>query len=177
MLYDGAGPDTIAAMKDLLLPVIVGIFVMSAAQAQSGRAAGYDLLENFVGRWTIKGREDTYSETCAWFHGRFHVVCNTQIRRADGTTAHSMSILGYLPNENTYTYHGIGSLGRNEIQRGEFRDRTFVATRESVANGKRTVHRVRMGPFGGREVGFVSDEAVADGPWSNERSFTYVKLD
>lgn len=77
------------------------------------RPAEYTPLENFVGRWTTAGREKQFTETCEWYPGRFHVVCNFVSKRADGSQGHSMSILSYVPGVG-YAYSGIGSKGRYE---------------------------------------------------------------
>lgn len=39
---------------------------------------------------------------------------------SDGSVGRGINILGYLPEEDAYTYYGIGSRGRNETMRGNF---------------------------------------------------------
>src|SRR5688572_18657766 len=97
----------------------------------SARAAGYEPLSSFIGRWTLKGDEDTYVETCGWYEGGFHIVCHTANKRSDGSIGKGMSILGYLPDKDSYTYHGIGSKGRNETMIGTFRSGIFEFDSES----------------------------------------------
>ena len=98
-------------MKALLLALLAS-FAASAAPADAptppARDPGYDALAHFVGRWTTKGSEATFVETCEWFDGRFHVVCRSERKRPDGTTGRGLSILGFVPGEG-YVYSGIGN--------------------------------------------------------------------
>ena len=66
-----------------LLALLAGA---AARGQQAPRHTGYDVLEGFVGSWTIAGQETTYLETCAWYHGERHIVCNTEYKRKDGST-------------------------------------------------------------------------------------------
>jgi hypothetical protein len=152
--------------------------LIAAAQTTASlatRPPAYDRLGALVGRWTIKGREDKFLETCRWFDGNFHLICESENKRADGTFGHSMSILGYLPAEDRYTYLGIGSKGRNETMSGTFSDGVFEFTSETVANGRTVFSRVRMGPFSGREVSFVAESSSDRVSWAVDAAFTYIR--
>jgi hypothetical protein len=162
----------------LVAPCVIAASLASAQQSPPReRAPGYAPLDQFVGHWTSKGLEATFLEKCEWFDGRHHVVCRAETRRKDGTIGHSMSILGYLPGENVYTYHGIGSRGRNDTRRGNYRDGVFSFSTESREGGKVTVSRVRVGPFMGREVPFVEEAAVNGGEWKVRSSDTLLKVE
>lgn len=141
------------------------------------RPPGYDRLSSLVGRWTLKGSEGKYLEVCRWFDGNFHIVCETENKRADGTVSRSISILGYLPDKNAYTYHGIGSRGRNETMSGTFADGVFEFTSETIDNGTTMISRVRMGPFLGPEVPFVAESSTDRKTWVVDSTFTYVRLE
>lgn len=141
------------------------------------RAAGYEPLSSFIGRWSLKGDEDTYVETCEWYEGGFHIVCHTENKRSDGSIGKGMSILGYLPDKGSYTYHGIGSKGRNETMTGTFRSGIFEFSSEGRENGKVVKARVRMGPFIGREVPFIAETSTDGAPWVMDATIIYVKLD
>ena len=140
-------------------------------------ADGYERLAPLIGRWTQKGRESTYLETCRWYDGRFHVICDTEFKRGDGTTSRGMSILGYVADEDRYVYVGIGSNGRTETMSGAFRDGVLEFTSDSIDGGKSPFSRVRMGPFVGREVPFVAESSIEGAAWTTEASITYVRLD
>jgi len=143
----------------------------------TARAPGYDRLGSIVGRWTIKGREAKFVEVCRWYDGNFHIICESENKRADGTVSHGMSILGYLPDKNTYTYHGIGSTARNETMSGTFADGVLEFTAQAISNGKTVLSRVRMGPFSEREVPFVAESSTDRVNWVEDTTFTYVRLE
>lgn len=150
--------------------------VAQPAKPEPVRPAGYDRLEPIAGRWTIKGSEESYLETCRWFTGNFHIVCDTEEKKSDGSVGRGISILGYLPESDTYTYSGIGSSGRNETMSGVFGDGLFTFTSRSRSNGKTVDSRVRMGPFSSREVPFVAETSVDGAPWVVDATFTYIRL-
>ncbi len=143
----------------------------------SAPAAGYEPLALLAGRWTLMGREGSFVETCRWYDGGFHVICTAENKRPDGSTGKTMSILGYLPGNDSFTYHGIGNTGRNETMTGSFRGGIFEFISEIRREGSRVRERVRMGPFTGREVPFFVETAVDDAAWKDDGAFTYVKLD
>ena len=141
------------------------------------RASGFDRLSPLVGRWTIKGSEETFLEVCRWYSGNFHIVCETESKHSDGSVGRGMSILSYLPDQDSYTYYGIGGNGRNETMSGVFRDGILEFTAEAEDNGKTVVSRVRMGPFAQREVPFVAETSTDRESWEIDASLTYVRLD
>jgi hypothetical protein len=147
-----------------------------AAAGAPARHPGYDKLQMFVGDWTIEGRENTYVEKCDWFDGRFHMVCHTESKRSDGSVGRGISILGYLPEEDAYTYHGIGSRGRNETMRGTFEGSVFKAHGESRDGGKRVKSRVTIAPAANGDFTFRSESATDDGPWTIDGSILYKRM-
>lgn len=153
-------------------------FVVSAQQPPAKpRDPGYGPLQHFVGSWTVKGSEDTYREVCDWYDGRFHVVCNTESRRDDGSTGRSMSILGYVPAQG-YAYAGIGSGGHFQTHRhGTFEGGVFEFVDTVEESGRRRIKRTRMGPFDSTEVPFVVDTSIDGGPWTVDVDITYLRLD
>lgn len=140
------------------------------------RPAGYDKLQMFVGRWTLEGREDRYLEQCDWFDGRFTVVCNTESKRRDGTVSRGMSVLGYLPEEDVYTYHGFNSSGRNETQRGGFRGTTFWVEGEARDGGKHVKSRVTITPKTDGNFTLVGESSTEGAPWVTDGTFQYKRL-
>lgn len=162
--------------------IIAAICQCPAGMAQTSatepaRAAGYDRLNPIVGRWTIKGREETHLEVCRWYDGNFHIVCETERKRKDGSIGRSMSILSYLPDKDRYTYFGIGNQGSNDTMSGVFHDGILEFTAEAEDNGKTIFTRVRMGPFSSREVPFIAETSDDRVTWKTDASFAYVRLD
>ena len=151
--------------------------MVQTSASMTTRPSGYDQLSSLIGRWTIKGSEGKYAEVCRWYDGNFHIICETDNTRADGTVGHGMSTLGYLPDKDTYTYHGIGSNGRNETMSGTFADGIFEFTVEAIDKGGTIISRVRIGPFSGREMPFVAESSADGKSWTIDAEITYVRLE
>lgn len=178
-------PGTVLVVVALLWPATTAAQSPAAPQSspapQTAPAApprhpSYAKLQMFVGHWTIEGRENTYLEKCDWFDGRFHVVCYTESQRSDGTVGRSISILGYLPEEDAYTYYGIGSRGRNEAMRGTFEGSTFKAHGESRDGGKLVKSRVTATPAGSADFTFRSESSTDNGPWIDDGTIKYKRM-
>jgi hypothetical protein len=153
---------------------LTALLIISAALAQEPpRNAGYAPLEGLVGSWTIAGKEGTYLETCDWYHGKLHILCNTESMRKDGSSSHGMSILSFIP-EHGYVYAGIGSGGRYETYSGG----TFqngVIEYSDTSGGVHT--RIRVGPFSDRNIVPFNVHTSADGTkWDQADSFNYVRV-
>lgn len=159
-------------MKHVLLLVALSIATASQSQDRS-RHAGYDVLDAFVGTWTIPGQESTYRETCAWYHGERHIVCHTESKRQDDSIGYSMSILSFVPDQG-YVYTGIGSRGRYEAyEKGTFRDGILEYTYHS--GGETT--RIRVGPFKDRDViPFIVHTSRNGADWETAESFHYTRV-
>lgn len=159
-------------MKHALL--VTALLVAFPCHSQDkARHEGYEALEGLVGVWTIPGQETTYEETCAWYHGARHIVCNTESRREDGTIGHSMSVLGFVPDQG-YVYTGIGSGGRYEThEKGTLRNGVleYVDQTDGVAT------RIRIGPFTDRNIVPFNVHTSRNGAdWQLAESFNYVRV-
>lgn len=157
------------------LMLAASIAVAQAAQ-EPERAPEYDPLEGFVGRWTTQGRETQFLETCSWYYGKFHVVCNAESKRADGSIGHSMSILSYVPGAG-YVYSGIGSKGRYEtFDRGRWSDGKFIFDSTSSTDGKAVTNRITIGPFTDKGFLFVVTTSTDGVAWTEADQTTYIRL-
>ncbi len=149
----------------------------AGAQDAPERAAGYEHLQHFVGRWTEQGNEKTFVEVCDWFDGKYHVICNAERKRSNGTIGRSLSILSYVPGQG-YVHVGISKKGRYEtLQNGTFRDGIFEFLSTAKEEGKSIVTRIRIGPFAERGFPFVVHTSTDGGPWVEAGITNYVKLD
>jgi hypothetical protein len=154
----------------LLLTVLLAAF---PSQGQDKpRHEGYKVLEGFVGTWTIPGQESTFKETCAWYHGERHIVCNTESRRKDGSMGHSMSILSFVPDQG-YVYTGIGSRGRYKThEKGTVKDGVLEYT--DRVDGETT--RIRIGPFTDpRTLQFIVHKSRNGTDWELAESINYTR--
>jgi hypothetical protein len=146
------------------------------AQETPTRPPEYDPLQHFVGRWTERGNEKTFLEVCTWFDGNFHVVCNAERKRADGSVGRSLSILSYVANEG-YVHASISNKGGYEtLQEGTFRSGLFEFLSTAKAGDKSVVTRIRIGPFTKQGFSFVVDTSTEGGPWVAAGTTDYLKL-
>jgi hypothetical protein len=166
-------------MKRLMLAALIATCAHAAiAQdaSKSERHADYAHLENFVGHWTVKGSEDVFLEVCNWYPGNFHIVCNSERKRPDGSTGHGMSILSFASGQG-FVYTGIGSKGRYEaLHGGTFNDGIFEFLTTTNEDGKSVVSRIRMGPYTQAGFPFVVDTSTDGAAWTTPETTTYIKL-
>ena len=164
-------------MKTILIATLLfGSSQLATAQDAPVRAPGYDNLAHFVGRWTEQGNEATFLEVCDWFDGKFHVVCNAERTRPNGTVGRSLSILSYVGGQG-YVHVGIGNKGSyGTLQNGTFHDGVFEFLSTAKEGGKSTVTRIRIGPFAQRGFPFVVDTSTDGGPWVAAATTDYVRL-
>jgi hypothetical protein len=159
-------------MKLVLLLAALALTSPSSAQEEP-RPEGYAPLEGLVGSWTIAGKEGTYLETCDWYDGRRHIICNAEFKRKDGSTARAMSILSFVP-EQGYVYTGIGNRGRYETYRGGTYNNGIIEYLDHTA-GAHT--RIRVGPFSDKNVvPFIVHTSQDGTKWELADSFNYVRV-
>lgn len=159
-------------MKHALL--LTALLVSFPGHGQDApRHEGYKALDGFVGTWTVPGQEATYRETCAWYHGERHIVCNTRMKRKDGSTGHAMSILSFVPDQG-YVYTGIGSRGRYEThEKGTFQDGIL----EYLDQADGETMRIRVGPFTDRKsIPFIVHTSKNGTDWELAESFNYIRV-
>jgi hypothetical protein len=109
---------------------------------------------------------------------RWPLPCRVPLReqQSDGTVRRGISILGYLPEEDAYTYYGIGSRGRNETLRGTFEGSTFKAQGQSRDGGKLVKSRVTATPAGSGDFTLRSEISTDHGPWIDEGTITKKRI-
>jgi len=160
--------------------VLMLAFLAGGAGAQSAgapaRDPGYEPLSGFVGQWTTQGRESRFRERCEWYHGGFHVVCHSESQRDDGSTGHSLSILGFVPGAG-YVYSGIGSKGRYEtFEKGRWSEGHFIFDTTRVAEGATVTDRITIGPFTEEGFEFVVTTSADGATWSEVARTRYLRL-
>lgn len=164
-------------MKRIFIAMLLfGGTQFAVAQQAPQRPVEYDNLQHFVGRWTEQGNEKSFLEVCAWFDGKFHVVCNAERKRLNGTLGRSLSILSYVPGQG-YVHVGIGNKGSYEtLQHGTFRKGIFEFLSTTKESDKSTVTRIQIGPFVESGFRFVVHTSTDGGPWVAAGTTDYVKL-
>ena len=132
-------------------------------------------LDYFVGKWTgsadMKGSPygpaGTYSSTddCQWFAGGFSVVCHSDGKGPMGPMK-GLGIIGYDPEEKTYSYYGIDNMGMAELAKGTVEGDTWSFTSESKMGGKEVKSRYSMKELSPTSYGFKWEVQGEDGSWS-----------
>ena len=159
-------------MKLALLFAVLSLTSLSFAQEQP-RHDGYAPLEGFVGSWTIAGQEGLYLETCGWYDGKHHIICNTESTRKDGSTSRGMSILSFVPDQG-YVYTGIGNRGRYQTYRGGKNNNGIIEYLDQSAGA---YTRIRIGPFSDKKIVPFNVHSSQDGTkWEQADSFNYVRV-
>jgi hypothetical protein len=142
-----------------------------AAAAESPR----ELLSMMVGTWTQEGREDTFTETCAWFHNRSHVVCNSESRRASGTSR-GVSVFSYSDEKQRFVYYHYGSSGVAVEMDVFLRDGGLYATAERQSGADVTREQVSMTPRTDGSFDFVEESSTNAGPWKTTARVRYIPV-
>jgi len=132
--------------------VFVAVALLSGAMAMAQEPAGppqagpeHKRLNIFAGKWSGTadmqpgpwgpGGKMTYTETCEWFEGGFALVCHSDGMSSMGAVK-GLAIMTYKPEEKTYLYMAINSVGDAEISKGTVRGKTWNWAGESKAGGK-----------------------------------------
>lgn len=102
-------------------------------------------LGYFAGNWTFQGEAKpspmgpggkiTFTESCTWFAGGFHLVCSTKGTSPMGpSTGHGT--MSYDAARKTYVYHAITSRGDLIYARGQVNGKVWTWTDEIPMEGK-----------------------------------------
>lgn len=140
-------------MKSTLRSLVVILAlaaVTSASFAQTPPAPPkptpeHQKLSRFVGKWSGNGEmkagpmgpggKSSWTESCEWFAGNFHVVC-----KSDGTgpsgAMKGLGIIGYDAERKQYYYYGVSNDGMGEVAYGTLQGKTWTFSSESRMAGK-----------------------------------------
>ena len=161
----------------VLLLAALGVPSTIAAQAPAQSTADAPLrrLQPLVGDWTMASlpSDVTLRETCEWFIGERHVVCQMRSRSPSWRRG-VLTMFGYDPTDSTYAMTTFGSGGQMSVARGRARGDTLVfdgELRTGQAAPRRTL--VTIVP---RADGFDLTEQEADGAggWKSAARIRYV---
>src|SRR5262245_31241455 len=102
-------------------------------------------LARFVGKWSgsgdVKpgpmgpGGKMTWTETCDWFAGGFHIICNST-GSGPGGEIKGMGILGYDAASKMYTYYGVDNNGMGDYAKGTLQGKTWTYNSDATIDGK-----------------------------------------
>ena len=162
----------------------------SSAQEPTPAKPGpeHQRLKYFVGNWTTEGEmkpgamgaggKISSTSKCAWFEGQFTVVCDTEGKTPMGP-AKGIDILGYSPEEKTYTYYGVDNSGMTmtTVPHGMVQGDTWTYHDESMMGGKKVKTRVIIKELPPSAYTFKMEMQGPDGKWATvmESKSTKVK--
>jgi hypothetical protein len=128
--------------------MLLAVGIMVQAQAPAGPpkpGPEHKRLSMYAGKWNGAGEmkpspwgpggKMTSKETCTWFEGGFALVCNNEGAGAMGKMK-GLSILTYKPEDKTYVYMAVNSIGEVEVSKGSVKGKTWTWTSESKMAGK-----------------------------------------
>lgn len=127
--------------------------VLSAQPPARTPGAEHKRLGLFLGQWRYEGEtrdsplgpagKTSSTETCEWFAGGFHVICNSKgAGRMGAVVGHA--VIGYDPAAGAYTYYGISSAGDGFYVLGRVDGNVWTWSSESMMDGKPVKFAVRI---------------------------------
>ena len=128
-----------------------------------------------VGSWTIEGREDSFREVCGWFHGRSHVVCNSESRNAAGTLRKGVTVISWSEEKKRFVYYYYGSTGVTVAMDIFVEGRSLIATAERDEGDDLVREQVWITPAEDGAMHFREDVSKNGGPWETRTQFRYVR--
>jgi hypothetical protein len=160
------------------LLLAAALVVPAALHAQSTPAtppAALARLTPLVGRWTMASLPAgvTLVETCEWFIGERHVVCQMRSRSPDWQRG-ALTVFSWDAGDSTYAMTAFGSGGQQSVARGGARGDTLVFEGELRTGAAPRRTRVTVVP---RADGFDLTEQEADGRggWKAGGRVRYVR--
>jgi len=160
-----------------LLLALVPAVSLALAQAPSPPQPGpeHAKLAAFVGTW--KGHGDvkatslgpggtmTWTETCEWFDGGFHLVCKSSVEGSAGKRQ-GLSIRGWDAETASYTYFGIDSLGWSDFSEGSVKEDTWTWGSERTMEGKIVRSRYTVHQLTPTSTKFTFEMQQQGGGWT-----------
>jgi hypothetical protein len=109
-------------MDKMLFAILLIVTLTATASAQlSAPGPEHARLDAFAGKWTLNGEAEgekyTLTETCSWFTGRFHVVCQREGQGPVGALA-GHSIMTWDSSAKAYALISINSNGASVLAHG-----------------------------------------------------------
>lgn len=130
----------------------------------------------FVGKWKTAGEmketpfgpagKFTAKESCAWFTGKFTVVCRSKGKGPGGPTE-GLGIMGYNGEEKVYVYFGIDTspMTMASVPRGTFADGVWTYEDESKMGGQLVKSRYVMKQIDKKSYSSTWSVLGQDGKW------------
>jgi hypothetical protein len=130
-------------------------------------------LAMFVGSWTVLGQEDSFSETCGWYHNKSFIVCDSEEKQPRGVLK-GVSILGYSELAGTYTYYNYNSTGGSRALIGFANGDEWRFTGERLVRGDVVRYQVLIRPTNSG-FAFREERSVNGGAWAAGAEVSYIR--
>lgn len=157
----------------VLLPAIFG--VAQAPSSDTGPSPEQQAMGYFAGDWTLDGTAKispsspaspfTAHEKSEWVSGGFFLETHTSSRGPLGALR-STRVMGYNPEDKTYTYNAYNSLGEHMIAIGNFQGNVWTWKSEAKMNGLVTSGRYTITITSPNTYTFRSEVAGPNASWS-----------
>jgi hypothetical protein len=132
-------------MKTIAIISAVLLGLVAAATAQMPQPGPeHKKLDMFSGSWTLDGDlkpspmgpggKMTENEKCEWMEGGFFVVCHADYKSPMGNGT-GLSIMGYSPDDKSYTYREFNSWGEFADSKGSVDGDTWTWTSDEKMGG------------------------------------------
>lgn len=132
-------------------------------------------LAYFLGSWTLEGDmkpsafgpggKFTETEQNEWFDGGFFLISHTNGTSSMGKET-GVAVMGYNPQDKTYTYDAFSSLGEVEHAKGTFANDTWTYTSDETMGGQSFKGRFTMKQISPAAMTFKYETSQDGNTWT-----------
>jgi Protein of unknown function (DUF1579) len=165
-------------MKNIGIISVAWLTLGAAALAQMDMpkpGPEHKKLDMFAGAWTLEGDmkpsamgpggKTTESEKCEWMEGEFFLICHTDFKTTMGNGS-GISIMGYSPDDKTYTYREFNSWGEFDDSKGSIDGDTWTWTNDEKMGGQTMKGRFTMKIISPTSYNFIFEMSPDGMKWT-----------
>ncbi|NNG16459.1 MAG: DUF1579 family protein [Gemmatimonadales bacterium] len=129
----------------------------------------------YEGTWSYEGESKdspmapggkiSMTETCRWFEGGFHLVCDSKGATPMGPMS-GHSVIGYDPAAQTYTMYGLNSRGEGYYVSGGVTGNVWKWTAETTMDGTPVKFRAIVTEKSPTSYAFRLEMSAGDDEWT-----------
>lgn len=164
-------------MKRLAMTLAAMLVTVSALAQMEASKPGpeHKKLDVFVGSWTLdgdvkpgpmgQGGKTTETEKCEWMEGGYFLVCHADYKSPMGNGI-GLSVMGYSPEDKTYTYREFNSQGEFEDARGTLEGDTWTWTSDEKMGNTTMKGRFTMKMTSSTSYNFAYEMSQDGAKWT-----------